>query len=108
VVTTSDAADCLIGFGGIPGTSWISDIFGGGGNLGQVCLLSRPMARGLIGAAFLVAGGLVALPGLFLLIGGAGATTGGPVGQLASATGSAVGAVPFAGKAAGTIAAVAA
>jgi hypothetical protein len=66
------------------------------------------MARAVIAAALIVAGGVVALPGLFLLIGGAGATTGGPVGQLASATGSAVGAVPFAGKAAGTIASVAA
>ena len=108
VVTTSATADCLIGFGGIPGTSWISDIFGGGGNLGQVCLLSRPSARAVIGAVILVAGGLVALPGLFLLIGGAGATTGGPVGQLASATGAAVGKVPFAGPAAETIGAVAA
>lgn len=108
VVTTSASADCLIGFGGIPGTSWINDIFGGGGNLGQVCLLSRPMARAVLGGLILVAGGLVMVPGLFLLIGASGASTGGPIGQAANVTAGAVGKVPFAGPAADTIGAVAA
>jgi hypothetical protein len=107
-VTTSASADCLIGFGGIPGTSWINDIFGGGGNLGQVCLLSRPMARAVLGGLILVAGGLVMVPGLFLLIGASGASTGGPIGQAANVTAGAVGKVPFAGPAADTIGAVAA
>ena len=71
-VTTSTTAQCLIGFGGIPGTSWIEDIFGNGGNIGQVCLLTRPEARAMIGAAFLVMGGLVMIPGVFLLFAGIG------------------------------------
>jgi hypothetical protein len=108
VVTTSAAADCLIGFGGIPGTSWISDFFGGGGNIGQICLLSRPEARAVIAAAILVAGAIVMVPGLFVLLGASGASTGGPIGQAASATSTAVGMVPFAGPAASTIGSVAA
>lgn len=108
VVTTSATADCLIGFGGIPGTSWISDIFGGGGNLGQICLFSRPMARAVMGAGLIVAGALVAIPGLFLLISSAGGSSGGVVGQAATATSGAVGKVPFAAGAAKSIGSVAA
>lgn len=92
-VTTSTTAQCIIGFGGIPGTSWIEDIFGNGGNIGQVCLLTRPEARALIGAAILVAGGLVMLPGLFLILAGIGTAIPG-AGKAAEATGAAVALIP--------------
>jgi len=80
-VQTNASADCLIGFGGIPGTSWINDIFGSGGNLGQVCLLSRPEARALIGGAFMVLGGLIMLPGVLLLMAASGSIIGGALGK---------------------------
>jgi hypothetical protein len=80
-VQTSASADCLIGFGGIPGTSWINDIFGSGGNLGQVCLLSRPEARALVGGAFMVLGGLIMLPGVLLLMAASGSIVGGALGN---------------------------
>jgi len=108
VVTTSAAADCLIGFGGIPGTSWINDIFGGGGNLGQVCLFTRPMARAVVASLLIVGGALIALPGLFLLISAGGGQAGGPVGQAATVTAGAVSKVPFASPAAKAISTVAA
>lgn len=62
------SADCLIGFGGIPGTSWINDIFGSGGNIGQVCFLSKSSARGQIGVALMIAGALIMLPGLVMVV----------------------------------------
>jgi hypothetical protein len=80
-VQTSASADCLIGFGGIPGTSWINDIFGSGGNLGQVCLLSRPEARALVGGAIMLLGGLIMLPGVLLVMAGAGTIIGGTLGK---------------------------
>lgn len=92
-VTTSTTKQCIIGFGGIPGTSWIEDIFGNGGNIGQVCLLTRPEARAMLGAAILVAGGLVMLPGLFLIFAGIGAAIPG-AGKAAEMTGAAVALIP--------------
>jgi|SRR5579872_5689647 len=80
-VQTSASADCLIGFGGIPGTSWINDVFGSGGNLGQVCLLSRPEARALVGGALMLLGGLIMLPGVLLVMAGAGSVIGGTLGK---------------------------
>lgn len=60
-----------IGWGGIPGTSWLSDLFGGGGNLGggEICLLSRSQARAIVAVALLWAG--LPLIGLGLVILGA-------------------------------------
>jgi hypothetical protein len=55
-LTAAQQQDCLIGFGGVPGTSWINDIFGSGGNVGGFCLLSRSQARGMIGAGLMVGG----------------------------------------------------
>lgn len=52
----STKADCLIGISGVPGTSWVNDLFGSGGNVGQVCFVSRSEARGFIGALLLGAG----------------------------------------------------
>jgi hypothetical protein len=53
-------ADCLwsIGWGGIPGTSWLSDLFGGGGNVGggEVCIFSKSEARAMAGIFLMVAG----------------------------------------------------
>ena len=71
-VQVSAVAGCLIGFGGIPGTSWIADIFGSGGNLGSVCLLTRSEARGVVGVVLLGAGAALFLPGALLLIGAVG------------------------------------
>lgn len=108
IVETSASADCLIGFGGIPGTSWISDVFGGGGNIGQFCVFTRSEARAVLGTALFVAGALVILPGLFLLIAAAGGKSGGPVGQAATLTGGYVSRVPFGAAAGESIASVAA
>lgn len=55
-LTAAQTQDCLIGFGGVPGSSWINDIFGSGGNVGSFCLLSRSQARSWIGAAMLAGG----------------------------------------------------
>lgn len=74
-LTAATQLDCLIGFAGVPGSSWINDIFGSGGNLGAFCLLSRSQARGWIGAGLMAGGaagfGLV----LALLIRTVGAET---------------------------------
>jgi hypothetical protein len=63
-----------IGWGGIPGTSWLSDLFGGGGNVGggEICLLSKPQARAVIGTALLTAGGLIMTAGLVAVARAAG------------------------------------
>jgi len=51
---------CLVAFPGVPGTSWWDDIFGGGGNIGAGCLLSKSEGRALLGALIMV-GGVMAL-----------------------------------------------
>ena len=48
---------CLIGFGGVPGTSWVNDIFGSGGNVGQFCILSKSEVRAVHRRADPVHGG---------------------------------------------------
>lgn len=58
---------CLIGFGGVPGTSWVNDIFGSGGNVGQFCILSKSEVRALLGGLIIAAGGLVAITGVLIL-----------------------------------------
>lgn len=58
---------CIIGFGGVPGTSWINDIFGSGGNVGQFCLFSKSEARAVVGGLVMVASGSVALIGVLIL-----------------------------------------
>lgn len=58
---------CIIGFGGVPGTSWINDIFGSGGNVGQFCLFSKSEARAVVGGLIMVASGSVALVGVLIL-----------------------------------------
>ena len=62
-------ADCLYKFGGAPGTSIIGDIIGGGGNLGEFCVISRSQARGIAGVFLMIAGTLGAALSLGLLIG---------------------------------------
>lgn len=59
----SSASDCLYGFSGIPGTSFLSDVFGNGGNVGQFCILTRSEARGAAGVALMTAGGLMLITG---------------------------------------------
>lgn len=102
------SADCLVGWGGVsvgglqniflgPLSSAFGDLpFGLGkgvskgikggesySNVGGFCLLSRSQARAMLGAAFLVGGGLVALPGLVLVaVGGAAKALSGPVQQV--------------------------
>jgi len=80
---------CLLGFtsSGIGGTSWINDIIGTGGNIGQgqLCLLRKSQARALIAGALLLPVGLVAVAGAAILalqtisrpLGGAGRALGG-------------------------------
>jgi len=60
---------------------------------GSFCLLSKGQARGLIGGLLIVAGGLIALPGLVVLL----VAVGGPGARAAAA----VRQVPVAGKLAG-------
>jgi hypothetical protein len=59
---------CLLGFtsSGLQGTSWINDIIGTGGNIGQgqLCILRKSQARALIG-------GVIILPVLGLALVGA-------------------------------------
>jgi hypothetical protein len=104
VVTTSATADCLIGFGGIPGTSWINDVFGGGGNVGQFCVLSRPEARALIGGLLLVAGFPLMVAGLVLTVAAAGSTLGGPLGQAQTTLTGAYNRLPLGGSSGGAAA----
>ena len=80
-VETSTTAQCLYGFGGIPGTSWINDIFGSGGNIGQFCILTRPTARAII-AAFIITGGTIMIvPGVFLMLAAIGTDLSGAPGN---------------------------
>ena len=69
-VDTQQAAasnsDCLYGFAGIPGTSFINDVLGNGGNVGQFCILTRSEARGVAGFGLIVAGGWTAFVGIGL------------------------------------------
>ena len=91
--TVQPDQNCLLGFGGIPGTSWIADIFGNGGNIGQVCLLTRSEARAIVGFLFAWTGALMALPAIFLLVAGIGESIPGAKGA-AEKTGAAVALIP--------------
>src|ERR1700727_1896856 len=64
-----------VGWGGIPGTSWLGDLFGSGGNVGsgEVCLLSKSQARAMAGVALLGAGGMLALIGVNWMLAAAAA-----------------------------------
>jgi hypothetical protein len=64
--TAASSSDCLYGVGGIPGTSWITDLVGSGGNIGNVCLITRSEARGWIGAGLMLLGSLWMLEGVAL------------------------------------------
>ena len=59
--------DCLLGFGGVAGTSWWNDIFGQGGNLGAICLVSKANMRAVIGGVVLLNAGVVMLVGSVIL-----------------------------------------
>ena len=65
-------ADCLwsVGWGGIPGTSWLNKIFGLGGNVTsyELCLLSRPHGRAIMGGLLVVGGTVIAGLGLGVLL----------------------------------------
>lgn len=63
-LTSAQSGDCLFGFSGLGGTSWINDIIGNGGNIGQFCILTRSEARGVVGAMLMVTGAEVMLLGL--------------------------------------------
>jgi len=92
--TVQPDQNCLLGFGGIPGTSWIADIFGNGGNIGQVCLLTRSEARAIVGFLFAWTGALMALPAIFLLVAGVGGTVAAPLKPAAEKLGGAVALIP--------------
>jgi hypothetical protein len=86
-----------IGWGGIPGTSWLADIFGSGGNLGsgQICLLSKSAFRGLIGASMIGGAGLfLMLPGVALLLAAATIRAAPILGTALEGTGAAVALIP--------------
>src|SRR6202035_5478932 len=53
-----------VGWGGIPGSSWLTWLVGGSGDVGagEICLLSKGQARALIGSG-LLGGGLVVMFG---------------------------------------------
>jgi hypothetical protein len=74
-VTAAGASDCLYGLPGIPGTSWITDLTGSGGNIGNVCLLTKSEARGWIGGVLMAGGTLVMLAGFALALGALGLET---------------------------------
>lgn len=98
-VLQSASQDCLIGFGGIPGTSFINDIFGSGGNVGQACLFTRSEARAVVGALLLVPAAVAAIVGLLVLASaGLGASGAGKAAK------SVVGAVPGGGRVAARVA----
>jgi hypothetical protein len=92
--TGSATPTCLIGFSGVQGTSWFSDLFSsGGGNVGQFCLFTRTEARALIGGMILTAGSGIMLVGLGVLVAagfarsGAGKAAGRAVGGAAELAG---------------------
>lgn len=69
---TGTDSDCAwgIGFGGIPGTSWLTGIFGsGGGNLasGEVCIISKPQVRGVVGVLVIIGGLSILVQGLSII-----------------------------------------
>lgn len=59
----ASSSDCLYGFSGVPGTSFISDVLGTGGNVGQFCILTRSEARGVAGAGLMTAGAVILITG---------------------------------------------
>lgn len=75
---------CIIGFGGVPGTSFINDIFSSGGNLGSFCFFTKTEARALIGGLLLASGGLITFVGLGVLVAGAFGKPGGSAGKAVS------------------------
>jgi hypothetical protein len=77
--SASSTSDCLYGLPGIPGTSWITDLTGSGGNVGQVCILTRSEARGWIGAGLMAFGSFWMLEGIGLALAAVGLQT--PVGR---------------------------
>jgi Lysozyme like domain len=66
-ITTATQSDAKcawsVGWGGIPGTSWLDAIFGGGGNVGsgEICLLSKSQARAIMAVNIIAAGTAVIL-----------------------------------------------
>lgn len=68
-------ADCLYGLPGIPGTSFLNDVLGGGGNVGNICIITRSEARGAAGVGLMLVGARIALTGLALAGAYAGAQT---------------------------------
>jgi hypothetical protein len=98
---------CLLGFtsSGLQGTSWINDLVGTGGNIGQgqICFLRKSQARALIGGVLiapvlglaLVGAALLAVQTLSRNIGGLGHAAGGAA-EIAGA-GLAIAGMPEAG-----------
>jgi hypothetical protein len=97
-------ATCLwsVGYGGIPGTSWLRDIFGSGGNVlsGEICLLAKSQARGVEAAGLMLAGGIIMGLGVVLMVAGAELTR--PAGQSLAAKVPGVGLVAALGSGPGT------
>lgn len=67
LAAAASSPDCLLGFGGVPGTSWWNDLFGSGGNVGSFCIISKSNARAVMGAGLIVAGAIPAMLGALIL-----------------------------------------
>lgn len=75
-------SDCLYGLPGLPGTAIIGDLLGNGGNVGNVCIITRSEARGVAGVALMLAGAWIMSLGLGFAAGYAGIES--PLGRKAA------------------------
>jgi hypothetical protein len=85
-VTAYSPASCIWSFPGIP----VPII----GNIGQFCIISKSQARAWIAVGFMIAGGLIALPGVSILVAAAGMRMLGAAGPVLEKTGAAVALIP--------------
>lgn len=86
--TASQTCAWSVGWGGIPGTSWLSWILTLGnskGNVaaGQVCLISKTQVRAIYGAMLVLGGSAFVAAGLGLIAAEAGLAVGGKITELA-------------------------
>jgi hypothetical protein len=83
--SAAQVSDCLYGLPGIPGTAFIGDLLGNGGNVGNVCILTRSEARGAAGVGLMIIGAWVMSVGLGFAAAYAGYQT--PLGRQAAGAG---------------------
>lgn len=73
--SVAQTSDCLYGLPGIPGTAFIGDLLGNGGNVGNVCILTRSEARGAAGVGLMIIGTWLMSQGLSFAVVYAGSQT---------------------------------